>query len=514
MRQFRPGFLVLGLLFVVVFAVPVQQPGCTQRSHLALTRALASGTARIDRDQATTCDKAWFGGHFYSVKAPGLAATALPAYALLGALDLRPKSPTTLVWLLNLLTVVPSALILLLLTARLADWVEPGSGTLAAVALGAGTLALPFATLWFGHLPSAALAFGAFFLLVRGKAALGDRRIDAAAGLLAGTAVLFDYPLGLVAIALLVYAIATRGIRAAAAYGGGAAIPAAALVAYNRWAFGSPTHVSYRDTVAVSGDTGHDVIQSGHQGFFGITWPSPHALAELLLSQRGLLTLTPVCLLGAFGVVALRRHTRAEAWFCGALVAAFLVYNSGLTLPFGGPFGGDTPGPRYLIAVLPFLLFPIGLAARAAPGATAALLAASVGAMALATATVPMVGASETHLWLDALRDGRFTNTVVTLFGGGNGWPAILPFVVAVAALVWVGVTQSLRRMTAPLYAAFEAACLLISWLLVVFASSRLFEPGRVAEGLIALGLAAALVAVAALWAREPHHRLPAATAP
>jgi hypothetical protein len=476
---------------------PVQEKGCTQTSQLALTRALAHGTARIDRWQATTCDKAWFKGHFYSVKAPALAATALPAYLVLRAAHLLPASDTTTIWLLGLLTVVPAAVGLVLLVAHVAERVEPGSGVLAALALAVGTLALPFGTLWFGHVPAAALAFGSFALLLHAHDYERGRLVDTAAGFVGGLAVLFEYPVALIAGVLAVYAFAKRGRDAGLAFLAGAAIPAVLLFAYNAWAFGSVTHFSYSDAVTISGDTGHDVIGANSAGLFGITRPSAHAFAQLLLAPRGLLTLSPICLLGALGIGLLRRRARGEALLAAAVVAVVLLYNSGLTSPFGGPFGGDSPGPRYLVVTLPFLLFPIGPAARALPGTTAALLLAAAGAMLLATSTEPTVGAGETHVWLHDLRVGEFTDTIVTLLGGGSGWAAIVPFALVCAALAAVAIGRALRGTNDLLRTAFEAAGTLVAWLLLLYGSSLVYSHGRHAAGLVVLGLAAATSATA-----------------
>lgn len=494
---------VLAALLVVALAYPIQDAGCTQTSHLALTKALADGTARIDRWHESTCDKAWFGGHYYSVKPPALALSALPAYLAVDAAGLWPDDPQSESWLLNLATVVPAALVLTWLTGRVADRLAPGSGLVSAVTMAVATLALPFGTLWFGHVPAAAFGFAAFAVLLAARDAGRGRRADLAAGLLAGAAVLYEYPAALVAAGLLVYAGATRGRRAAAAFAAGGALPAVALLAYNRWAFGSFTHFSYEDAVIERGASGHDVIGANDAGFFGITWPRADALAELLVSTRGLLTLTPVVALGLVGLVALRRRAPAEVALSLGLTAAFLAYNAGYVLSFGGPFGGDTPGPRFLVAVLPFLVFPVGAAAQLAPGAAAALLAVSSGAMLLASATGPMLGEGENRVWLDRLADGRFVDTVGTRLGAGTGWLSILPFAVAVSALAVLGLAALLRGTRPDARLALAASGALGAWLLLLFASTRLFDPSRRLLGLAALALAAGTSVLTALRIRS-----------
>lgn len=501
-RHAWAGAAVLAALFALALSYPMQDAGCTQTSHLALTRALASGTAVIDRWHELTCDKAWFEGHYYSVKAPGLAVTALPAYALLAAAGQWPDDPRSASWLLNLATVVPATLLLLWLTAGVAERVEPGSGRATAIVLGVGTLVLPFGTLWFGHVPAAALGFAAFAVLFAARRSGRGRSADLVAGLLAGAAVLFEYPLALVAGGLLLYAAGTRGPRAAAAFAAGAAVPAALLLAYNRWAFGSVTHFSYEDAVIERGVTGHDVIGANDAGFFGIGRPSGQALAELLLSPRGLITLTPVVVLGLVGLWALRRRATAETLLASGLVAVFFVYNAGYTLSFGGPFGGDTPGPRFLIAILPFLVFPAGIGARLAPGAAAALLGASAAAMLLATATGPMLGEGETGRWLDRLREGRFVESVGSLLGAGTGWLSIVPFAAAVAAVSLVGLRDVLRRAGPSRSVALEAGGALASWLLLLVASTRLSVAEGRPAGLALLALAAAAAVATALVTR------------
>jgi hypothetical protein len=498
----RLGSIVAAVCFVAVFAVPVHVAPCgTQTSHYALVRSLAEGTARIDRYEGITCDKALFRGHYYSVKAPGLAVASLPMYLVLERSGLLPDDLRWAIWLLSLSTLVPAALLLVYLVGRTAERLAGGWGRLTAIALGVGTLVLPFGSLWFGHVPATVLAFAAFVVAYRQDGRLADGRAFAA-GLLAGLAVLFEYPSALVAVALLVYVAFGHGRRAPLGFVAGWALPAAALLLYNRWAFGSVSHFSYRYALPLRTDSSGKVIGENDEGFFGITWPSGDALAELFFSPRGLVTLTPICVVAAAGLVLLFNRARREAMLVAAITLVYLVYNAGYTLNRAGPFGGDSPGPRFLIAMLPFLLLPLGLAARAAPGATAVMLTVSVGAMALVTATTPMLGGGEEGRWMRELRSGTFVDTALTSVGATE-WPAILPFVVAVSALLAIGLRDVLRgAFGRPLPTAFGAAAAAVAWLLALEASHRLYRDHARTGPLLAYALAAALVGATIVVAR------------
>src|SRR5207244_10651440 len=123
----------------------------------ALAKALASGTPTIDHTRfqvgdLTAGDFRTYRGHLYSDKAPGLAFVTLPAYLALRTLGLRTSGdPTQALWALRLWAVVLPGVGLLLIARSLAERISPGYGTATAVALGAGTLVLPLATLFFSH---------------------------------------------------------------------------------------------------------------------------------------------------------------------------------------------------------------------------------------------------------------------------------------------------------------------------------------------------------------------------
>ena len=195
-RRLRRWLPALALLSVVaLYASIVQGPGHNQNSHYALVKALASGTASIDRTRHEigglgTVDISMFDGRYYSNKAPGLALASLPAYLALEKARVRTTGdPTTMLWALGIWSVVLPAALLLLLVRSLAERVEPGYGTAAAATLGLATLVLPFATLFFAHMLSTLLVFAAFAILWRERESRGRLAIVALAGVLAGFAV-------------------------------------------------------------------------------------------------------------------------------------------------------------------------------------------------------------------------------------------------------------------------------------------------------------------------------------
>ena len=120
------------------------------------------------------------------------------------------------------------------------------------------------------------------------------------AGLLAGLAVVLEYPLGLVVLWLLAYTLLRPGmIQRALAYIAGAAVGIVPLLLYNAWQFGSPFHLSYTAQIVEPGSSGHDVLSNNGDGFFGVTLPSLTGLAQILGEDRGWLVTTPVVAAGA-----------------------------------------------------------------------------------------------------------------------------------------------------------------------------------------------------------------------
>jgi hypothetical protein len=438
------------LLVGLAFASVIQNWSDNQSSHYDLIRALDAGRTTIDAGPYRTKDKAYYKGHWYSARAPGLAIYSLPFYELINAVDAPALARTSqalrgedeMIYFVGLWGSVLPGLVMLLLVWRVAERFEPGYGGPTAVVLGLGTMVLPFSTLMFSHVFAATLGFAAFAVMMRERAGPPRPLLLAAAGLMMGYAIASEYPLALVAGVLGLYMLSRPGALApgplaarAGAYALGGLVGIVPLLLYNHAAFHSWTHLAYSN------------IPQQHQGFFGISAPSLPVLATLLFDSRGLLTLSPVLAMGAVGTVLLyRRGHRAEALTVAGVCICYLGYNSGYYLPFGG----GSPGPRFVITMLPFLAFPIALALRRFPGPTLALAGVSIATTVIATITHPLVGyENETVIWMRLLGKGSFQPTIASAFDLGRSWGAIWPFLLAAGGALLLCV-RAMPRLRLP----------------------------------------------------------------
>ena len=277
--------------------------------------------------------------------------------------------------------------------------------------------------MYFSHLLAAVLAFGAFALLWREREGPPRIGLVALAGLLAGFAVTTEYPLAIAGAIVGLYALA-RGnvVRRGVAYAGGVLVGVLPLAAYNLWAFGSLTHNSYKGAVAVQGISGHAVLGLNDPGSSGSGCLRCTRCSSCSSRPRGLFVGSPVLALAAVGTVLIyRRGKRAEALTIGGVTLAFLLYNAGYWLPFGG----GSAGPRFLIPILPFLAVPLALAFRRFPAVTLALAVPSAVLMMVATTTLPLIGFDWTGYWAHVLDAASFEHTVATILGAGNGWAGL-----------------------------------------------------------------------------------------
>jgi hypothetical protein len=446
------AILLVGLANVTM----IQSFSWNQTSHYDLTRALNQDKTAIDQYAVNTGDKVEYKGHIYSARAPGLALFVLPFYNALNVVNAEswtnahvapPDHPgDEMIYLIGLWGNVLPGLLLLLLVWRIAERYEPGYGAATAIVLGLGTIVLPFSQMLFSHVFTTFLSFAAFWLMLRERDGPASPMLLALAGLAMGYAFSSEYPTFFAAIVLGLFLLSRKDslnplgvLRRGGAYVAGGLVGIVPLLLYNHYAFRSWTHLAYSD------------VPRQQKGFFGIGAPSLRVASTLLLDSRGLLTISPVLIMGAIGTVMLyRRGRRAEALTIGGICLCFLGYNSGYYLPFGG----GSVGPRFLDTMLPFLAFPIALTLKRFPGPTIALAAISITTMTIATVTHPLVGyENETVTWMRYLSKGFFQPTLASAYGLGRGWGGIWPFFLfagaAVLAAAWA--TPRLRLTTATL---------------------------------------------------------------
>jgi len=469
--------LVAAIALTVAYAWPEQPAGWNASAHFALVRSLADGTASIDPYREETGDVAWYQGHYYAAKAPGLALYSLPPWLVLERIPQIGDARDRAIWALNFWACVVPAVLLFLLVRAVGDRLAPRTGLMSAIALGLGTMVLPFATMYFSHIPAAAAAFAAFALLVRERDGPFRPRAVFAAGVLAGVAVVFEYPTVLIGVVLGAYVlVAAPRLGRGIAYASGAVVGVLPLIAYQWLVYGSPFHTPYDDVVAVAGESGHDVVGPNGEGFLGVTTPRvSDALRLLVDDDRGLLVLSPLVVAGVVGLVLLwRAGRRAESLTCLSIGAAFVVYNAGYSPVFGGIFAGRSPGPRLLLASLPFLMLGTGVVFRRAPLAVIALLGASTAVFAAATVTYPRIGEGGTGpwTWWEYVRESTFIDTLTIELGGPDGWVSVVPFFLALAVVLAVGVWASRQRVSRSQVAVAVAA--VAGWGLLVLTAPSL----------------------------------------
>lgn len=419
------GVLALCLLWIVAIGPLVHEMTAQGAPRLALTGAIVDDhDIKID-GYLVGFDYTERDGHTYSDKAPGQEVLAIPSYVAARAVGAdqaivrRVHENLTLWWLTFTTSGLPAVAITLLVASAMHRRGSP-IPLPALATLTFGTMLLPFAANLYGHVLGAALGYAAWVVLDR---APPSWKRGALAGVLIGLAVLVEYPLALVGV-VLAGLLAVRRHWSSLAGFVAAGVPAAiALGAYQWSAFGSPLSSGYTS-------------KSYHQGatLFITGVPKPTTLAAVLFGTRGLFLFTPVVAVGIYGLVQRWRRTRDDgAMVALVVVGAFLLLQAGWV----NAWGGDAPGPRYVIPMLPFLGLGLSESWMAvSPPVRRFVAGISITAMVLPTITFHLVD-SGTFLiagTLQKLFDYGVNPTVWSIALGPVGW---VLYAASVAAALW-----------------------------------------------------------------------------
>lgn len=424
------------------------------------------GDATIDEYAALTIDKAHFGDHYYSDKAPGITVLGIPAVMVADAVSgqrasdfvpgfenrefnrfLKIRIRLVAITICAVLSAL-AAMLLYDLVRRVTGDVE--AGAVAALSYGLGTTVWGWSTTIFGHAPVAALLVIASWAVWRGTGPGRSWFHAVVAGLALGWAVLIEHSALIAGLPVAGYALwrlrslprgeAVRTVVVALAVGASALV---VLVGYNLIAFGTVFRLGY------SGVTDFAGMQ---EGFFGLTYPKPYVLYELTFGERrGILWVAPILIVAPFGIAMLVRNpaTRAIGWLAVAgAVVPFLINASYYYWD-----GGNATGPRHALPAVGFLCIGIGAfwaqATRWSRTAVAVLLAGSVVLnMAIASAEITAPGGEPRALAVAVFRerfDPGYLRTVADEWFGYTPWQGLAIWA-AVAGVLTVALAGLVRR--------------------------------------------------------------------
>jgi hypothetical protein len=352
----------LAILLLGVALVPfVQELTAQPAARYAQTAAITDhGTVRLDAYEAVlNVDFVIRDGHVYGDKAPLQPILAIPVYAAARAVgaepatELRLEKNLGLWWVTLWSTVVPLLAIAAIGIKLVTRLFGREHAVQASLAVCCGTLLLAYGTQLYAHVLAGLLGWGCWLLAneyLRGSSGNRPQRVwlPLAAGVLGGASVATEYPMVIVVLVVGVVFATRRAWTAIAAFAVGGIPFIGILMSYQSAAFGSPWAVSYAEKP-----------EAGTPGVV-VGLPNPMRSLEVLFGSRGLLLFSPVVILAVWGLLRAARSTDPER--CRHGIVGLWVSAGFLALQSGWPnaWGGEAPGPRYMIPALPFLI--VGMA--------------------------------------------------------------------------------------------------------------------------------------------------------
>jgi hypothetical protein len=338
--------------------------------------------------------------------------------------------------------VIPAA-VLVALMIRVTRSLSPQRSVAASLVTWGGTVLAPLSALLFGHVLAATMLYAAFYLLWRSP----DWRASLGAGLLSGITVATEYTAALGVIVLLAWLLIKRRDRVRWFLVGGLG-PAVLLAAYNYFAFGSPLVLSYQFNAF------HEVVENARPLLHMFAGVETKDAVALFLGGRGLLIATPIVVIAVIGLVGIIRSHRDR--LLGGVGLAMVGIFIAIPLLWENPWGGDSPGPRYLAAALPFLAPGVAYAWERWRIVTRFAAVWSCLAMALATLTsptgIPADAPSGVDVWIGWALEGRWVRTIPewVLHNQGLGRTTYLLAVVATAIALRMASWNRGLAMTPP----------------------------------------------------------------
>ena len=311
-------------------------------------RLVSQGNIGIDTWSGLTNDKAEYKGHYYSDKSflPSVvAAISVLPMRLFNSITEPDAYPVGGIdrYIAERLTVSLALFVLLLLLRKYCKR-EGVSSYLPVIAVGLGSILLPYSTLLYTHVPAALFLFACYATQRSGKYLASD--------VLGAVAVSYEYTLLLPFLVILLYRDrcywdTLRGVRVILIL----LLAFLPQLAHNWIAFGSPFRMGY----GLEAESSFPVASSG---FFGFTYPTPERLYMILLSpERGIFFYMPWAALGFWGLLGGRGWLQRLRF--DPLPAVVLLYII-MYAAQNASTAGWAYGQRYLIPIVPFLALGLG----------------------------------------------------------------------------------------------------------------------------------------------------------
>lgn len=410
----------------------------TSLSRLDALQALWNhGTLAIDAYQRNTPDKALFYEHYYSDKAPGVLAVAVPGFVisawLLERAGVAVDSPNG--WLVTgwAATATSVALICAAGGVALFVWlrrrVSEGTAWGAALALFLGSAPLHYSSV----LLSQAMVVG---LLCLALWALDEENEDKPStvrfvfgGACLGLALASEYSAGLMVVGLLLWVVRHHWRRVGWLALG--MIPPLLLIpAYSWMCFGTPFTIGYA----------HHATFNHHQfGFYGVAWPDGAVVWRWLFdSGRGLFVWSPVLLVALAGYSEVMARWPRWFWPAYLLPVIQIVVMSGYSTDWQAGIGY---GPRLIAPMLPWLALPLACAWERWPVVMRILAVISCALTGMATWLDTLHLSRHDNPWregiIPAFFAGNYAPNLGNLFGLTGHWSLLPLLAFVVACFAW-----------------------------------------------------------------------------